>query len=371
MSSYSSSFGLTICPVEEINNLYFKGEYLLIDTRSSVDYSASRVVESLSIPPPISITDYCRVPSLLWVGLYCVSEETNSSLFSSNSYRNKKIIIGVSSVQKDIIDNNCNPSISWAYRLFELFQKAMQDIHGNSNGNSNGGIRNNDSTGNISDISSAVNGSSSSNNNQNTTGVRMCDLTELFKLAPVIFTSHPTGGASNNIVDRWSKPPTIVLANFLYLSSMSEAVNPKICGPSGYLNPSHIINASNKDSSNAFESVGHTKYLCISLNDSEESDMSQYFVETFAFIEAARRTPGGRCLIHCQMGISRSTTIIIYYLMRANNLTLKEAYDHVKSRRPEIFPNKSFMQQLRRAELSLRPELVESTIKEDELGELS
>ena len=51
-------------------------------------------------------------------------------------------------------------------------------------------------------------------------------------------------------------------------------------------------------------------------------------------------------LIHCQGGVSRSPTITIAYLMHLNKLTLKDAYDFVKTKRPCIAPNLNFMGQL-------------------------
>ena len=51
-------------------------------------------------------------------------------------------------------------------------------------------------------------------------------------------------------------------------------------------------------------------------------------------------------LVHCAMGKSRSATIIIAYLMVTNRLSLKEAYDYVKEKRPQIAPNPSYIKDL-------------------------
>jgi len=58
------------------------------------------------------------------------------------------------------------------------------------------------------------------------------------------------------------------------------------------------------------------------------------------------RQSGGKILIHCRAGISRSATICIAYLMYAGRLTLDEAHDYLKRRRPLISPNLNFMRQL-------------------------
>ena len=58
------------------------------------------------------------------------------------------------------------------------------------------------------------------------------------------------------------------------------------------------------------------------------------------------RESGGKVLIHCRAGISRSATICIAYLMYAGQLTVDEAHDYLKYRRPLISPNLNFMRQL-------------------------
>lgn len=55
---------------------------------------------------------------------------------------------------------------------------------------------------------------------------------------------------------------------------------------------------------------------------------------------------GGRVLVHCQAGISRSATICLAYLMHTQRVKLDEAFDFVKQRRQVISPNLAFMGQL-------------------------
>ena len=58
-------------------------------------------------------------------------------------------------------------------------------------------------------------------------------------------------------------------------------------------------------------------------------------------------------LVHCQGGVSRSSSIIISYLMNTKRMRLKEAIEYVSERRPAIAPNSGFMKQLERYEQSL------------------
>lgn len=55
---------------------------------------------------------------------------------------------------------------------------------------------------------------------------------------------------------------------------------------------------------------------------------------------------GGRVLVHCQAGISRSATICLAYLIHARRVRLDEAFEFVKRRRQVISPNLAFMGQL-------------------------
>ena len=55
---------------------------------------------------------------------------------------------------------------------------------------------------------------------------------------------------------------------------------------------------------------------------------------------------GGKILVHCVQGMSRSASVIISYLMLKRGMKLKDAHEHVKGRRSIIRPNEGFVQQL-------------------------
>ncbi|KAK0713646.1 protein-tyrosine phosphatase-like protein, partial [Lasiosphaeria miniovina] len=54
-----------------------------------------------------------------------------------------------------------------------------------------------------------------------------------------------------------------------------------------------------------------------------------------------------RVLVHCRMGISRSTTAVVAYLMRKHSITHREAINQVLGVRSCIFPNAGFVEQLK------------------------
>ncbi|ESO85756.1 hypothetical protein LOTGIDRAFT_68346, partial [Lottia gigantea] len=58
------------------------------------------------------------------------------------------------------------------------------------------------------------------------------------------------------------------------------------------------------------------------------------------------RLIGGKTLVHCVAGVSRSATICMVYLMKYYRITLRDAYYHVKKRRSVIHPNLGFWRQM-------------------------
>lgn len=53
----------------------------------------------------------------------------------------------------------------------------------------------------------------------------------------------------------------------------------------------------------------------------------------------------GKVLVHCTVGVSRSATLVLAYLMIRQNLTLVEAIRTVKDHRG-VIPNRGFLRQL-------------------------
>ncbi len=97
-------------------------------------------------------------------------------------------------------------------------------------------------------------------------------------------------------------------------------------------------------------------YARVNVNDESSANLRPYLTSATDFIRhhlVARRVS---VLVHCQMGISRSSTIVLAYLIRFEGMTRDEAYVHVKSRRPQCDPNPGFWRQLKTFESRLRRE---------------
>jgi protein-tyrosine phosphatase len=83
----------------------------------------------------------------------------------------------------------------------------------------------------------------------------------------------------------------------------------------------------------------------IPIDDTPRVDISYYFQDAIDFIERAREN-NDKVLVHCVMGISRSVTIVLAYLMIVCGYTYEDAFDYVKSIRPIINPNIGFRAKL-------------------------
>lgn len=123
-------------------------------------------------------------------------------------------------------------------------------------------------------------------------------------------------------------------------------------------------------------------YLYIPVEDEDTEDLRSYMPSVFAMIEKHRRrgrrlgtrspssdenaptnadesaTNGnleksGKVLVYCGLGISRSATFVISYLMMYEHMSLLDAYKFVQKRRQIICPNVGFFRQMIEIELEL------------------
>ena len=63
--------------------------------------------------------------------------------------------------------------------------------------------------------------------------------------------------------------------------------------------------------------------------------------------EKEYQAKGGRVFVHCQMGVSRSSTIVIAYMMNKYNLPFSDVFKLVQSKRQCVRPDSGFVKQLR------------------------
>ncbi|KAJ6566599.1 protein-tyrosine phosphatase-like protein [Mycena capillaripes] len=96
------------------------------------------------------------------------------------------------------------------------------------------------------------------------------------------------------------------------------------------------------------EREGEFRRMRISVIDWPDVELMKHFKEANAFIDAARITAQEGVLVHCQLGVSRSATIVAAYLMTSNPPLHDDAaaLAFLRSRRPIVQPNSGFLAQL-------------------------
>ena len=93
----------------------------------------------------------------------------------------------------------------------------------------------------------------------------------------------------------------------------------------------------------------------ISDDDDQAGAMGAALVESSDFIRAAL-DGGGVCLVHCAAGVSRSSTVVLAYLLVHKSSTLRDALQRVWEERACTWPNDGFMSSLVELEMRLRGE---------------
>ncbi|OXB66952.1 hypothetical protein ASZ78_004616 [Callipepla squamata] len=119
---------------------------------------------------------------------------------------------------------------------------------------------------------------------------------------------------------------------------------------------SHVVNAAagrfHLETGPKFYKDLPVDYYGIEAEDSPNFDLSIYFYPVARYIRAALNSPRGKVLVHCAMGISRSATLVLAFLMICEDMSLADAIQAVRSHRG-ICPNSGFLEQLRELDLRL------------------
>ncbi|CAF1155521.1 unnamed protein product [Rotaria magnacalcarata] len=142
--------------------------------------------------------------------------------------------------------------------------------------------------------------------------------------------------------------PSVVIDDFLYHGNLGHASN---IGLLNQLGIRHIVNVCDCRLDKTI--VEKYNVLWINLYDELQADIKKYFDATNEFLYNCKRK-NEKVLVHCQMGISRSSTIVLAYLMKYHHDSLFKAYDYLLERRRMATPNMSFFLQLIRYEKELR-----------------
>ena len=126
------------------------------------------------------------------------------------------------------------------------------------------------------------------------------------------------------------------------------------------------------------------EYKTVTLEDDDEQELLPFLDECFAFIDRARPkgpetnwAPGavpaggkplhnaaGKVLINSYFGISRTSALVLAYLMKTYGWTLRSAFYHLKERNPVARPNEGFVVQLLRYDQMLHNGAMSMTLQD-------
>ncbi|RUS21738.1 phosphatases II [Endogone sp. FLAS-F59071] len=93
----------------------------------------------------------------------------------------------------------------------------------------------------------------------------------------------------------------------------------------------------------------HLRYLSLEVSDSPFQNLIPYFPQAKSFIDEALHS-GGKALVYCNGGISRSPAFVVAYVMETLSLDYDQAYQFVQNRRFCMNPNEAFKSQLKEYE---------------------
>jgi hypothetical protein len=104
--------------------------------------------------------------------------------------------------------------------------------------------------------------------------------------------------------------PSVVIDGFLYHGDLGHASNIKLLNELGIR---HIINVC--DLKLEQHILDNFNVLWVNLYDELRADIKKHFEETNQFLYECKQK-NEKVLVHCQMGISRSSSIVLAYLMK-------------------------------------------------------
>ncbi|NXQ76926.1 DS13B phosphatase, partial [Quiscalus mexicanus] len=155
------------------------------------------------------------------------------------------------------------------------------------------------------------------------------------------------GGSDNHVDQVW---PNIYVGDAWAARSKTTLQSLKI---------THILNAADGPYSINTGAKYYTdlqiEYYGVEAFDDPAFDLSIFFYDAANFIRKALNSSGGKVFVHCAMGVSRSATLVLAFLMIHENMTLVDALKTVSTHR-NICPNTGFLSQLRDLDIKLNEE---------------
>ncbi|KAL4447030.1 hypothetical protein ABPG74_013882 [Tetrahymena malaccensis] len=95
-----------------------------------------------------------------------------------------------------------------------------------------------------------------------------------------------------------------------------------------------------------FDENNQINHFIIEAKDEPNYDLKQDIDKCLDLIDTFLQT--SNILVHCQMGKSRSASIVIAYFMKKYQINFDSAYQQVLKLKPDIKPNNGFILQLKK-----------------------
>ncbi|KAL6188111.1 hypothetical protein ACLB2K_039505 [Fragaria x ananassa] len=130
------------------------------------------------------------------------------------------------------------------------------------------------------------------------------------------------------------------IAEHIYLGSDAVAKNREVLRKNGI---THVLNCVGFVSPEYFKN--DLVYKTLWLKDSPSEDITSILYDVFDYFEDVRKQ-NGRVFVHCRQGVSRSTSLVIAYLMWREGQSFQDAFQYVKAARGVTNPNMGFACQL-------------------------
>jgi len=143
----------------------------------------------------------------------------------------------------------------------------------------------------------------------------------------------------------------------LFLGDEGAAKNTfylKKVGCTHVLNTAEGQTSGTVDTNEKFYKPFGIKYKGLKLLDVSQTNIAIHFDAVADFIDEAV-LGGGKILVNCQMGVSRSSAAVLAYLMLRHQMTAVEALIEVRKKR-DVRPNDGFLRQLAELDNKLRKE---------------
>ena len=113
-------------------------------------------------------------------------------------------------------------------------------------------------------------------------------------------------------------------------------------------NIKYILNATD-DIPNYFPK--NITYKKLYLKDVPTQDIAPVLDESLEFIIRSSKDSTGNILVHCYAGVSRSASLVLYFIMKLKNVDYDTALKYLRTRRSIVRPNSGFERTLRRVRM--------------------